>query len=91
MLQRVHAIVGGRVQGVFFRACTRDEAERLALVGWVRNLTDGSVETEFEGESAEVSLMLNWLRKGSPGSNVAKVTNNICTVLGNETCFTVRY
>ncbi len=90
-MKRFNSIVEGRVQGVFFRACTCEEAERLALVGWVRNLPDGSVEAEFEGASREVDLMLNWLRSGSPGSNVTKITNTVCVVLCSETCFTVRY
>ncbi len=90
-MKRVHAIVTGRVQGVYFRACTRDEALKLGLVGWVRNKKDGSVEAEFEGDPHEVGLLLNWLRKGSPGSIVNKVTNDTCPVLASETNFTIRY
>ena len=46
--RRVRVTIEGRVQGVFFRACTRDEAARLGLAGWVRNRADGTVEAEIE-------------------------------------------
>jgi len=71
--RRLHAIVKGRVQGVFFRASTRDEARRLCLAGWVRNLADGSVETEFQGEKEAVNRMLNWLHGGPPSARVDAV------------------
>ena len=47
---RLHVFIEGRVQGVFFRAHTRDEAISRGLAGWVRNLPDGRVEALFEGE-----------------------------------------
>jgi acylphosphatase len=71
--KRVHVIVEGRVQGVFFRAYTKDEADRLGLAGWVRNRRDGSVETLIEGEAAAVDRMIGWLREGSPMANVVRV------------------
>lgn len=46
---RVHVLVSGRVQGVWFRSSTRDEAARRGLTGWVRNLPDGRVEAEVQG------------------------------------------
>jgi acylphosphatase len=57
-------IVRGRVQGVFFRAETRDRAASLELGGWVRNNSDGTVEAEFEGERERVESMIDWCRKG---------------------------
>lgn len=69
----IHVIVEGKVQGVFFRAYTRDEAVRLGLVGWVRNLPDGSVETLISGEEHNVERMLEWLQTGSPMSEVTRV------------------
>ncbi|HID18486.1 TPA: acylphosphatase, partial [Candidatus Bathyarchaeota archaeon] len=50
MSVRAHVYVAGRVQGVFFRWYTRDEAVRLGVKGWVQNLPDGRVEAVFEGE-----------------------------------------
>jgi len=58
--------VSGRVQGVFFRASTRDKATSLGLTGWVRNLANGDVELLVEGEPAAVARMLAWCHRG-PG------------------------
>lgn len=69
----IHAIVEGKVQGVFFRAYTRDEAERLKLSGWVRNRPDGSVEAFISGDHRNVDRMLEWLETGSPMSQVSRV------------------
>jgi len=71
--KRVHAIVHGRVQGVYFREYTRRKAEELGLNGWVRNLPDRTVETVFEGEEEQVGVMTRWLNTGSPYSEVTAV------------------
>ncbi len=67
---RVHAIVRGRVQGVGYRASAQHEGRRLSLVGWVRNLPDGSVELEAEGPRAALEALLAWAALGPPGSRV---------------------
>ncbi len=72
-VKTVHAIVRGRVQGVFFRAYTRDEALKYGLAGWVRNLPDGSVEALIQGEADKVNRMVSWLYQGSPMSQVSDV------------------
>jgi acylphosphatase len=69
-MKRMHVIVSGRVQGVFFRAYTRETALALKLTGWVRNLPDGRVETVFEGEDTNVQSMLEWCKKGPPHATV---------------------
>lgn len=56
---RAHAVFEGRVQGVFFRASTKECADSLGLTGWVRNLPDGRVEVVFEGEEAKVQRALD--------------------------------
>jgi len=71
--KRVHAIVHGRVQGVFFREYTRRKADEFWLNGWVRNLPDQTVETVFEGETDKVEVMMQWLHSGSPQSDVTAV------------------
>jgi len=71
--KRYHAIVHGRVQGVFFRDYTKQQAEQLDLNGWVRNLADRTVEVVFEGESDKVAAMMKWLKTGSPLSAVTSV------------------
>jgi acylphosphatase len=70
---RVHVVIEGRVQGVFFRASTRDEARARGLAGWVRNRADGRVEAVFEGDKAMVENMLTWCRKGPPYAYVDHV------------------
>jgi acylphosphatase len=67
---RAHVYVGGRVQGVFFRAETTNFAHRLALTGWVRNLPDGRVEALFEGERGKVEEAVAFCQHGPPGAHV---------------------
>jgi acylphosphatase len=65
--------VRGRVQGVFFRAETRDRARSLGLEGWVSNEPDGSVEAVFEGAPDRIDSMLEWCRRGPRGAEVEDV------------------
>jgi acylphosphatase len=65
--------VTGRVQGVGFRAWTRDRARRLHLDGWVRNEADGSVTSLVSGDAEQVARMLAELRDGPIGSSVEDV------------------
>ncbi len=67
---RARVLVAGRVQGVWYRASTRAEADRLGLGGWVRNLADGRVEAAFEGPRAAVEEAVAWCRRGPPGARV---------------------
>jgi len=73
MKARLHVFVFGRVQGVFFRANTRDEALRLGLTGWVRNVRDGSVEILVEGEKETLEELLEWCSHGPVSASVSKV------------------
>ncbi|MBN2014619.1 MAG: acylphosphatase [Candidatus Altiarchaeota archaeon] len=70
---QAHVYVSGRVQGVFFRASTRDEARRLGLTGWVSNLPDGRVEAVFEGEEDLVKEMVGWCHHGPSYASVSDV------------------
>lgn len=65
-----HVTVTGRVQGVFFRAWTREQADALGLAGWVRNTPDGHVEAHVEGDEAAVEQMIERLRGGPPSARV---------------------
>ncbi len=67
----MHGYVSGRVQGVRFRQATAEQAERLELSGWVRNLADGRVEVLFEGYEAAVSELASWLRTGPQAAQVS--------------------
>lgn len=72
-MRRVRAVVSGDVQGVGFRYSTRERARELGVAGWVRNLPDGSVEAEVEGEAGAVERMLAWLGRGPSDARVASV------------------
>jgi acylphosphatase len=87
----IHAIVEGKVQGVFFRAYTRDEAERLGLSGWVRNRPDGSVEALISGETRNVDRMLEWLATGSPMSHVSRIIVESSQQPSETKDFLIRY
>ncbi len=69
----MRARVRGRVQGVWYRGSTQEEAVRLGVTGWVRNLSDGSVELEAEGGSAGVEGLLRWCRSGPAMARVDSV------------------
>jgi len=68
-----HVSVTGRVQGVFFRAWTRDQANELGVTGWVRNCPDGRVDAHVEGDEAAVQQLLERLRRGPPSARVEDV------------------
>jgi len=70
---RAHVYVTGRVQGVFYRATTRDEARERGADGWVRNLEDGRVEAVFEGPVETVEAMVEWCHEGSDRAHVETV------------------
>lgn len=68
-----HGYVSGKVQGVYFRQSTAEEAERLGLDGWVRNLDDGRVEVLFEGVEEAVRELAEWLWRGPSAARVTGV------------------
>lgn len=63
---RVHLFISGRVQGVFYRSNAMQEAMRLGLTGWVRNLPDRRVEAVAEGDEERVEDFIRWCRRGPP-------------------------
>lgn len=87
----LHAVVSGRVQGVFFRDYTRSEAERLGVSGWVRNRSDGAVEVLISGEEHKVDQMVEWLYQGSPMSRVSSVEVDSAESPGDLRGFEIRY
>ena len=70
---RRHVVVGGRVQGVFFRDTCRREALSRGVAGWVRNRPDGRVEAVFEGRASALDAMVAWCRLGPPAASVDDV------------------
>ena len=88
---RAHVYVNGRVQGVFFRSETQDEAMRHGLTGWVRNLADGRVEAVFEGEKELVEKLIDFCRRGLLGARVTNVEVVWESYAGEFRGFRVRY
>jgi acylphosphatase len=89
-MRRVRAIVTGRVQGVGFRASTVAEAHACGLTGWVRNLADGSVELEAQGDEPQVAVLLAWCAHGPPSARVTDVRVEERDVLPDEHGFSQR-
>jgi acylphosphatase len=87
---RARILVSGEVQGVFFRHSTVDEARRLGLAGFVRNLADGRVEAEAEGERAAVEALVRWCHRGPPAARVDAVQVDWMAPTGAAGPFTVR-
>ncbi len=88
---RVHVIISGRVQGVFFRMETQRAARRLGVTGWVRNLPDGTVEAVLEGSRSQVDAMLDWCRQGPPSARVDDLRIQEQSAAGEFEGFDVRY
>lgn len=72
-MSAAHFLISGKVQGVWFRASTREEALRLGLRGYARNLADGRVEVLAVGQDDVVEQLANWLREGPPLARVDAV------------------
>jgi len=66
-----HIVARGRVQGVGYRAACAVRASELALRGWVRNRSDGSVEVMARGSPAQLEALCEWMRVGPPAAQVA--------------------
>lgn len=66
-------VVKGKVQGVFFRACTKDKARELGLAGWVRNHRDGSVRIKVQGEEQAFESFREWVHQGPERAIVDQV------------------
>ena len=69
-MRRLIIRVSGKVQGVFYRASAKNEADKLGVRGIVRNEPDGSVYIEAEGNESELSNFIAWCKKGPPRSQV---------------------
>jgi acylphosphatase len=89
---QIHVIISGRVQGVWFRASTKEKAEQLGLTGWVMNTRDGKVEAVFEGEENFLQEMLSWCHQGPPHSRVENVEIKKQSPKSNDfNDFSIRY
>jgi len=72
-MRRVHILVSGRVQGVFFRKATQQQAKRLGILGSVKNLPDGRVDIIAEAETATLEAFIAWCHKGPVAARVDDV------------------
>ena len=86
---RAHLIIEGIVQGVFFRAHTREQADINSVQGWVRNKPDGTVEAVFEGDEEPVNKLIGWCHNGPPEAVVKNVKIDWETYKGEFKNFTV--
>ncbi len=73
LLSRIHLLIYGNVQGVFYRASTQEQARRLGLTGWVRNCPEGFVELIAEGEKNLIDELIRWCKHGPPRAQVSRV------------------
>lgn len=88
---RAHAIITGRVQGVFFRLETQRAASNHDVSGWVRNKPDGTVEAIFEGDETDVKSILAWCHQGPPNARVDNVEVTWQDYAGEFSKFEVTY
>jgi len=84
--------VYGQVQGVFFRAFTQEQATKLGLTGYVRNLpAEEAVEVWAEGDRAKLEMLISFLKLGPPRARVTKVITNWLEYTGSYSGFGIRY
>lgn len=88
---RAHLFIEGRVQGVFYRAFTRDLAHILGLSGWVKNLRDGRVEAVFEGKRDLIENAIKECHAGPPGARVTNIDVQWETFAGDLKGFSIKY
>ncbi|GAX59441.1 acylphosphatase [Candidatus Scalindua japonica] len=90
-ITRLHIVIEGIVQGVFFRASTKGESEKLGLTGWVKNCPDGRVEAVFEGDIDKIDRIIEWCKNGPPGAVVRNVETVWEQATGQYDTFSIRY
>ena len=91
MNSRVNIIISGRVQGVWFRASTKQKADQLGITGWVRNNSNGCVEAVFEGDEETIQEMLEWCHQGPTYAKVKDVKVTKSTPTNDFEGFSIRY
>ena len=88
--QRIRVQVSGRVQGVYYRASTEEQARVIGVTGWVRNLDNGDVEFEAQGTPEQLERLLQWARRGPARARVDDLQQSSCPLQPNESGFEVR-
>ena len=90
MIERYHYYVSGEVQGVGFRYKAQRIASRLQLTGWVRNLSDGRVELEIQGEQKDIERFFPWM-EDSCYIEITQIEAKPIQIIDSEGTFGVRY
>ncbi|MBS3098483.1 acylphosphatase [Candidatus Woesearchaeota archaeon] len=90
-MKRLHIIVSGRVQGVFFRHNTNIVANKLGLKGYVRNTGDGNVEVIAEGPEDKLRELVEFCKKGPLGARVDNVKLSYEEPKNEFDCFSIKY
>ena len=85
-----HLLISGHVQGVFFRQSAQNQARRLGVSGWVRNLPDGRVEAKVWGESEAINALARWCHTGPASAYVTDVSITETTADAGVTGFYVQ-
>lgn len=88
---RAHIIIEGMVQGVWYRAFTRDTASSLGLTGWVRNLPDSRVEAVFEGSRQDIEKAIQDCHHGPSGARVTNISASWEAFTAEFSNFEIRY
>ena len=89
--ERVHLVVHGRVQGVYYRATAQEKAIGLGLAGWVRNRADGAVEVVAEGDRERLDKLIEWCRVGPERAQVGNVDIDWESYTGEFREFAIKY
>ena len=90
-IKRIRVTISGRVQGVGFRYFTQREGECLGLVGWVKNLPNGDVEAEAEGDEPQVDAFVEAITRGPPASRVLNCHINEIPANHRDTAFDITF
>ena len=91
MKARAHMFISGRVQGVFFRSQTKNNADNYDVKGWVRNLPDGRLEAVFEGEKEAVQALIEFCKHGPSGARVTNIALTWESYIGTLEKFKIKY
>jgi len=89
--KRVHLLIKGRVQGVYFRQSMMETAEKNNVLGWVQNLPDNRVEAILEGNDSSIDAVIEWAHFGPAGAVVDELKIMEENYIGEFSDFEIRY
>ena len=89
--KRAHLLIGGRVQGVYFRQGLKETAEKNNVLGWVQNIPDDHVESILEGNESNVDAVIDWAHFGPAGAQVKELKVTEENYIGEFSNFEIRY